>query len=329
MSKPAIKHRGNKVGRFATGVFASALALGGLGLATGVAGAADAAPNGPGGLQPITDYANYPPALPDGCPDGAGALTDVSYDNGHGDVVDDLRKMPPPSVGDVITMSWSGFAPGCAGPDGSPLMTVALVAYHSQTFDFDPSQDQQLLSGWDACGPDGPACTQVDGRYQLQLTVPNPGEPCYLQIDAILDRPLAVIGPSGSTYNGSLRPPAFEGQTMLLSAMNFGTECSVPDAHGARDAHRPRDAHGPRDSDRQCDPDGHRDTHGARDPHCPADAARRGEPDRPRGGRVGDRRRSGPTAGDGGPGRGRDPASSSCRRPARPPRRGWPARLRR
>ena len=92
------------------------------------------------------------------------------------------------------------------------------------------SQDEALLPGWDGCGLDGPACTQVDGRYQLQLTVPmTPTGPCYLQIDAILGRPLAVVGPSGSFYSGILRPPAYEGPSMLVSAMNFGTDCTVPE----------------------------------------------------------------------------------------------------
>ena len=250
MSNSTIKDRRHKVGRFATGMVASALVLGGVGLATGVAGAADA-PSGPGGLQPITDYANYPPALPDGCPDGAAALEGLTFDNGRGLVVDDLRQFPPLAIGDVVTMSWSGFAPGCAAPDGTPLVTVALIANHSQTLDFDPSQDEALLPGWDGCGLDGPACTQVDGRYQLQLTVPMPPTgPCYLQIDAILGRPLAVIGPSGSFYSGIIRPPAYEGPSMLVSATNFGTDCTVPETPTVPETrHGPRDPHGSRHPD--------------------------------------------------------------------------------
>src|SRR5687768_5459282 len=123
MSKSAVKVRSNRAGRFATGAITTALTLGGLGMATGVAGAAEAPPAGPGGMQPITDYANYPPDLPAGCPDGAGTLLVLQFDNGRGNTVSDLRQLPV-VTGDVVMMSWTGFAPGCAGPDGTPLVPV-------------------------------------------------------------------------------------------------------------------------------------------------------------------------------------------------------------
>src|SRR3954454_11727994 len=101
MSKSAVKVRSGRTGRLATGAIATALTLGGLGLAAGVAGAADASLTGPGGMQPITDYANYPPAFPGGCPDGTNALLGAQYDNGHGQTVDNLRQLPL-VVGDVV-----------------------------------------------------------------------------------------------------------------------------------------------------------------------------------------------------------------------------------
>jgi LPXTG-motif cell wall-anchored protein len=48
-----------------------------------------------------------------------------------------------------------------------------------------------------------------------------------LQIDAILGRPIAVVGPSGSYYTGLLRPD--QGPTLLVSATNFATECVAPE----------------------------------------------------------------------------------------------------
>src|SRR3954447_7828007 len=148
MSKSAVKVRSGRTGRLATGAIATALTLGGLGLATGVAGAADASLTGPGGMQPITDYANYPPAFPGGCPDGVNTLVGVQFDNGRGQTVNDLRQLGL-VAGDVVTMSWSGFPAVCTGPDGAPLVSVGLVTNHSQTPDFDITKDEQLLPGWD------------------------------------------------------------------------------------------------------------------------------------------------------------------------------------
>src|ERR1043165_7938865 len=103
MSKSAVKVRGKRAGRVATGMVTTALTLGGLGLASGIAGAADAPPTGPGGLAPVPHSANSPPARPAGCPDGAAALVGLQFDNGRGMAVSDLRQLAV-HTGDVVTM---------------------------------------------------------------------------------------------------------------------------------------------------------------------------------------------------------------------------------
>ncbi|MEA3216616.1 MAG: hypothetical protein QOJ19_2772, partial [Acidimicrobiia bacterium] len=188
MAKLAETHQSKRVGRLATGALTGVLAFGGFAAAAGVAGAAP----GPG-LQPITDYNNYPPALPDGCPGGSAALQGLEFSNGRGATASDLRQLPV-MHDDVVTMTWSNFAPGCSSA------TVALAAYKADGPTFDMNKDEQLLPGWTGCGPGTDPCQQVNGKYTLSLVVPARGVACNMQLDALLGAPLAVVGPSGSFY---------------------------------------------------------------------------------------------------------------------------------
>lgn len=206
-----------------TGFSTLARALLALGTASvallGVAGTADAA-----GPSPITDYANYPAPLPAGCPDGAGALTGLSYSNGRGGTASSLWGLNV-RHGDTVTKSWSGFDSDCLAADGSPAITVGLAAYDNPTLRFDPTVDEELLDGWAACGAEAGACTKVNNRYQLQVTLPGSAV-CNLQLDSFLGLPLAIIGPSGSFYSDASRG---HGPNRLLSASNFGLEpCVAP-----------------------------------------------------------------------------------------------------
>ena len=179
-------------------VAVAALTAATVGLAATPAGAAPA---------PVTDYASYPEPLPAGCPDGAAALTGVQFDNGRGDTASDLRNLPV-RAGDTVTMSWDGFAANCAAPDGTPAITVGLAVYDTETLHFDHTRDEQLLPGWVICGANAGACPRNGGRYAVSVDVPSAAEPdgsCYVQIDAILGLPLAVVGPNGSYYNNLLR----------------------------------------------------------------------------------------------------------------------------
>lgn len=213
------------MGRLATGALTTALTLSGFVATAGVAGAAGAPLPGPGGLQPITSYSDYPGALPAGCPGGADALVNVRFANGRGNTEADLRRLPV-QAGDTIVMSWDDFAPGCKAADGTPAISVSLATYHNKTLNFDPSVDEELLGGWDACGSTGPTCEKSGGSYQLRITVPRPAgvsPECFLQIDAVLGLPLAVVGPHGSFYNNVIRGDAKP--SMIVSATNFSTTC--------------------------------------------------------------------------------------------------------
>jgi hypothetical protein len=167
----------------------------------------------------ITDYANYPPDLPAGCPDGPAALEGLSFNNGRGGQASDLRQLDV-RHGDTVTMSWTGFADGCTNPDGSPAIAVNLAVYEAQGPLFDPAIDEPLLPGAQACG-DGAGSCGTDGAYSMSITVPTAPEACNVQLDAALGLPIGVVGPSGSYYSNILRQT---GPNMLVSAANFGLQ---------------------------------------------------------------------------------------------------------
>lgn len=219
MSKSADTPQGKRVGRLATGALTAVLALGGMAATAGFAGAAPAP-----GLQPITDYSTYPPALPSGCPGGAAALVNVSFSNGHGATTSNLAEL---SIvhNDTVTMKWDDFVAGCKGADGAPLVTVGMGAYKAAGPTFDMTKDEQLLPGWVGCGPNTSPCTKVGGSYQLIFTVPGTNTACNMQIDAFLGSPLQVVGPGGSYYSNI--PRVDQRPNMLVSANNFGVNNCV------------------------------------------------------------------------------------------------------
>jgi LPXTG-motif cell wall-anchored protein len=200
MRKTSEKRQVWSAARLVSGVATAGLAVG---LLAGTAGAA--------GLDPITDYASYPSPLPAGCPGGETSLLGVQFDNGRGNTASDLRQLPLRS-GDTLTMTWDGFAPGCEG------LAVTLAVYSTHGEQFDPHTDETLVThvSW------------TDGPNVLSLVVPSAGtdDVCYLQVDAVLGAPLAVIGPNGTYYNSVLRPD--EGPNNLVSAKNFAAECTEP-----------------------------------------------------------------------------------------------------
>jgi LPXTG-motif cell wall-anchored protein len=203
----------------------AALVLGvAVGTGAGVAGAAPA--------PPITDYASYPAALPEGCPDGTGAVAGARYDNGRGDEVNDLRTLSL-RPGDTLRVSWDAFADGCVDPSGEPLIAVSLHAYDSSAPTFDPTVDQQLIDGWVACGAGLEPCPRsADGRYELSLAVPGPAASprCNTQLEFVIGLPLAVVGPSGSYYNALLRGD--DRPSMGIGATNFAIPDCVPGTSG-------------------------------------------------------------------------------------------------
>jgi hypothetical protein len=161
----------------------------------------------------FTDYGNYPPTLPAGCPGGPGALVGVSFTSG-GQVSSDLAGLAL-TGGATVTMSWDSVVEGCAGPDGQPALAVTLASHETATGSFDLAEDQLLLN-WASCGPGDP-CTRDDGGpYRLTLTLPSGAVACHAQVDAVVGPPLGVVGPSGSYYNAGLRPNG--GPTTLIAA---------------------------------------------------------------------------------------------------------------
>jgi len=163
----------------------------------------------------ITDYANFPADLPEDC-SATDALVDLTFTSPQGEA-SDLRRLAV-NPGDTITMTWTGFAPNCAGVD------VALALNQSDTDRFDIDANQTLLPGYATCGA---ACVPSDGVYTLSVTAPDNSSVCYFQIDAVLGAPLAVVGPDGSYYSSVLRRDG--GPDLLVSAKNAGSGCTSPE----------------------------------------------------------------------------------------------------
>lgn len=208
LRRPGYFSRRARVGLFVAGTIL-------LGAAGTLLTASPAIADSPGPL--VVDYQNYPPPLPAGCPDGTGALSGVGFDNGHGQQSADLRQLTL-AAGDTLTMSWTGYNGACAKADGAGAIDVSLVANGSQSAQFDVGTDQKLVNSV-TCGPDAGACQRVGERWTLALKVPGPDQACNYQVEAVLGRPLAVVGPSGSYYNSLLRGGT--GPNMLVSATNF------------------------------------------------------------------------------------------------------------
>ncbi|MPY93299.1 MAG: hypothetical protein GEV08_09595 [Acidimicrobiia bacterium] len=160
---------------------------------------------------PVTDFATYPPSLPTTCTvTGPDVVEGARYTVGSQTATDlgALTLVP----GDVVTMNWDGFTPGCEE------VGIGLSVKIAYDVTFDPNDDQ-YLAAFSYCGPEGPLCA---APYQLQVTLlPAATAPCW-QVDAHLGAPLSVVGPSGAYYN--LNSP----QNMLISANNGGTSPCTP-----------------------------------------------------------------------------------------------------
>jgi len=179
-------------------------------LPAAVAQAADSPP----GVSAVTNYATYPASeYPAGCFSvGSDIVTNEQFRVNGGPPASSMAELSI-APGDVITMTWDGFAPGCEQAGISLAIKIADAP------GFDASSDQ-YLSGFDYCGPAGSPCT---APHQLTLdTSALAGSSCF-QLDATIGRPLNIVGPSGSFY--ALNSPI----NMLISAHNGGvTPCVTP-----------------------------------------------------------------------------------------------------
>jgi len=185
---------------------------------------------------PISDYADYPQPelIPEGCvaEGNLGSAPDVVVGTQYtvtggpaSGTYASLAQIPATlTSGDVVTMTWASFAPGCEEAG------IGLAVKESDAPTFEPSSLQRLLAEpahYDYCGPGGVACEPgADGRYgPLTVTVPDRTVTCMYQLDATLGPPLEVVGPlpRGTFYSSNVRGD--DGPTMLISAYNGGFPC--------------------------------------------------------------------------------------------------------
>jgi hypothetical protein len=159
-------------------------------------------------VAPIADFSTYPPALPASCTvSGPDVVVGEQFSSG-GTTVADLRDLAP-APGATITMTWTGFAPGCEG------VGVGLSSKVAPNTAFDGAASY-FLHNFAYCGPEAGA-TPCAAPFQLSVQVPTAAEsPCY-QIDAHLAPPLIRVGPNAAYY-GVLNGV----RNLLISALNAG-----------------------------------------------------------------------------------------------------------
>lgn len=168
-------------------------------------------------VPPVVDYATYPPDLP-GCADGESALVGVQFSTPGATPVSNLGALAV-TPGAVVTMTWSGFTPGCEGVGVGLSSKVATVPV------FDAGTDYWLYD-FAYCGPEATAdSTCAAAGNTLSLAVPPLAQvPCY-QLDAHLGLPLGQVGPT-TNYYGTLNGE----KSMLISAQNGGLDQSTCEA---------------------------------------------------------------------------------------------------
>jgi hypothetical protein len=175
---------------------------------------------------PVTDYGAYPPSLPAGCPDGPDLLDGLRWATSTSSNTSDLATLGL-RPGDTVTASWSAFDPGCTQTDGAAAIIVSLAAYDGGANPFDPRIDQRLVDGWASCGAGAASCQRAGDRYHLALSLPRSGDTCAAQLDLVIGRPLAVVGPSGSYFSNVARNDS--GPNNLIASGSLATNsCTAP-----------------------------------------------------------------------------------------------------
>jgi hypothetical protein len=201
-------------------------------------GTASAAAGDPPG---ITDYTTYPEAtvpaiFPDGCTLAGGAVVGgeafSATDSTGTRTSSSLAGLGNLSPGTVLEMTWTSFASGCSGAG------VSLAAKRADGPVFDENTNQELINeAYHYCGPQvagvgSPCVLANDAKFHLTINMPSAQIACNYQIDAVVGRPLAVIGPNGSYYRSEPRIAHGRpgGRTTLISANNGGCKPAVPEA---------------------------------------------------------------------------------------------------
>ena len=183
---------------------------------------------------PVSDFATYPQPelIPPTCPGegNEGSLADIVVNprftitgGPASGTYASLRFIQVPlEPGDVVTMTWASFLPGCEDA------IIALSIKESDEAVFDATDNQVLMNDpqhYDACGPTSVPCVPgAGGRFgPLTVVIPSRTTTCNYQIDATVGPPLTIIGPDGSFYSSGGRQD--DGPTMLISAYNGGFPC--------------------------------------------------------------------------------------------------------
>lgn len=192
------------------------LAIGGMFVLTNGIGMALA--QGQPDIPTTNAYEGYPlngGVVPAGCTaQGADILTGETYSVNGGTAFEDMRQINA-TIGDTVTMNWTGEAPGCS----SAIITLSMKATGFKTFVIEDNQYNVLSS---SCGTsEGPSCAEIDRTLSLELS-PIGGTVSCFQIDSHLGPPLEVVGPEGSYY-GSLNGV----RNILIGAKNAGTDPCV------------------------------------------------------------------------------------------------------
>lgn len=189
-----------------------AAAFVGFGAAPAFAASGPQTPSPP----PVTNYAGYPGSdiVPDSCTaQGSSILTGEQYSMDGGAPVADMAQLGTVPATAKITMTWTGFAPGCE------TVGVSLSRKIAPSTNFTESVNQ-YLNVWSYCGPGGNSCAAVNNTLVLDLAASG-GVTCY-QLDANVGPPLEIVGPDGAFYGFNNE------HNVLLSANNGGgADCTI------------------------------------------------------------------------------------------------------
>ena len=205
-----------------------------LGVVPGLGAVADAVET----PAPVSDYAAYPEAVdPVGVPDHVRGIGG-RHRGGGCDVLGERRRCRSRSrddrdttPGQVVTMTWSGFAAGCEGSG------VSLSFRRADAVVPDPTSNLELVTRGvrrTVARCRRPVSPGADGRFVLSVVTPPRQLACNFQVDAVVGPALAGVGPAGSFYDAGLRSSVLgqvdPGRSTVIGSFTGGsTDCGAPD----------------------------------------------------------------------------------------------------
>lgn len=166
----------------------------------------------------VTDYANYPSPAVSGAPAGCDASSFINpmYTTSNGGTGPDLHALPTLRVGDSVTFTWSGIAPGCDA--AQTKVTLAVKAAKSTMFN--PADTQQDVAHVTVPGTANSVTIVMPSLFGHEGN-------CSYQLDAVMGYALAVVGPTGSYYSAAIRG---DNQRSMLASSQLGQypTCEAP-----------------------------------------------------------------------------------------------------